>query len=82
MLNDIHVSRHVGLICRVGIDLPTIEVRYENLSIEADCYVGDRALPSNWNTARNFVEVSPTVVVSGKPCRREYERYASVAANC
>jgi ABC-type multidrug transport system ATPase subunit len=42
---------------KVGIELPTIEVRYENLTIEADCYVGDRALPSNWNTTRNFVEM-------------------------
>lgn len=41
---------------KVEIDLPKIEVRYENLSIEADCYVGHRALPSMWNTTRNFVE--------------------------
>ncbi|KAG0571017.1 hypothetical protein KC19_6G205500 [Ceratodon purpureus] len=43
---------------KVGIELPTIEVRYENLSIEADCYVGDRALPSNWNTLRNVIEAA------------------------
>lgn len=42
----------------VGIELPTIEVRYENLSVDADCYVGSRALPSLWNATRNFVEVS------------------------
>jgi len=50
--------------CRVGIELPTIEVRYENLSIEADCYVGNRALPSNWNTARNFFEVPAAIDIS------------------
>lgn len=42
---------------RVGIELPTIEVRYENLTIEADCYVGDRALPTLLNSTRNIFEV-------------------------
>jgi hypothetical protein len=41
----------------VGIELPTIEVRYENLSVDADCFVGSRALPTLWNAARNFAEV-------------------------
>ena len=42
---------------RVGIELPTVEVRFENLTIDAQCYVGGRALPTLWNTVRNFVEV-------------------------
>ncbi|KAM0034718.1 putative ABC-type xenobiotic transporter [Helianthus debilis subsp. tardiflorus] len=33
-------------IDRVGIDLPTIEVRYEHLTVEADVNTGSRALPS------------------------------------
>ncbi|KAI7757882.1 hypothetical protein M8C21_029195 [Ambrosia artemisiifolia] len=33
-------------IDRVGIDLPTIEVKFEHLSIEADVKTGSRALPS------------------------------------
>ncbi|GAA0166134.1 ATP-binding cassette [Lithospermum erythrorhizon] len=41
---------------RVGIDLPTIEVRYEHLNIEAETYVGSRALPSFSNFAMNAVE--------------------------
>ncbi|KAI3777844.1 hypothetical protein L1987_47647 [Smallanthus sonchifolius] len=41
---------------RVGISLPTVEVRFQNLSIEVDCHVGDRALPTLINTARNIVE--------------------------
>lgn len=48
----------------VGIELPTIEVRYENLSVDADCYVGSRALPSLWNAARNFVEVTQSLQFS------------------
>ncbi|KAL2475435.1 ABC transporter G family member 34 [Abeliophyllum distichum] len=31
---------------RVGIEIPKIEVRFQNLSIEGDAYVGIRALPT------------------------------------
>ncbi|XP_016551122.2 pleiotropic drug resistance protein 1 [Capsicum annuum] len=43
-------------IDRVGIDLPSIEVRYEHLTIEADTYVGSRALPTFTNFITNFLE--------------------------
>ncbi|XP_009596530.1 pleiotropic drug resistance protein 1-like [Nicotiana tabacum] len=43
-------------IDRVGIDLPTIEVRYEHLNIDADAYVGSRGLPTFMNFMTNFVE--------------------------
>ena len=36
--------------------MPTVEVRFEHLTIEADCYVGTRALPTLPNAARNFAE--------------------------
>ncbi|OAY38969.1 hypothetical protein MANES_10G057300v8 [Manihot esculenta] len=41
---------------RVGIEIPKIEVRFENLSIEGDAYVGTRALPTLVNAAMNTVE--------------------------
>lgn len=41
---------------RVGIQLPTVEVRFENLRIEAECHVGTRALPTLLNTSRDMVE--------------------------
>lgn len=44
--------------CRVGINLPTVEVRYGHLTVEADCFVGDRALPTLLNTARNIGETA------------------------
>ncbi|CAN0856234.1 Pleiotropic drug resistance protein 1 [Linum grandiflorum] len=31
---------------RVGVELPTIEVRYENLNVEAEATVGSKALPT------------------------------------
>ncbi|XP_057834777.2 ABC transporter G family member 35 isoform X2 [Cryptomeria japonica] len=43
-------------IDRVGIKLPTVQVRFENLTVDAECYVGGRALPTLWNSARNSVE--------------------------
>lgn len=41
---------------RVGIEIPKIEVRFENLSVEGDVYVGSRALPSLFNVALNTFE--------------------------
>ncbi|KAK0591662.1 hypothetical protein LWI29_030061 [Acer saccharum] len=41
---------------RVGIEVPKIEVRYENLSVEGDAYVGTRALPTLLNYSLNAIE--------------------------
>ncbi|CAJ2661304.1 unnamed protein product [Trifolium pratense] len=41
---------------RVGLDIPTIEVRYQNLKIDAEAFVGGRALPSFINAATNVIE--------------------------
>ncbi|XP_078168184.1 ABC transporter G family member 36-like isoform X1 [Carex rostrata] len=43
-------------IDRVGIQLPTIEVRYENLSIDAEAHVGSRGLPTVINSTMNTLE--------------------------
>ncbi|WJX79100.1 hypothetical protein P8452_62252 [Trifolium repens] len=43
-------------IDRVGIDLPTIEVRFEHLNIEAEAHVGSRSLPTFTNFMVNIVE--------------------------
>ncbi|GFY97082.1 pleiotropic drug resistance 7 [Actinidia rufa] len=44
------------LFAMVGIALPTVEVRFEHLTIKADCYIGNRALPSLVNATRNIAE--------------------------
>ncbi|KAK7822380.1 pleiotropic drug resistance protein 1 [Quercus suber] len=41
---------------KVGIDLPTIEVRFEHLNVEAEAHVGGRALPTFFNFGVNIVE--------------------------
>ncbi|KAL8109983.1 hypothetical protein AgCh_025913 [Apium graveolens] len=43
---------------RVGVEMPTIEVRFENLNVEAEAeaFSGSRALPSFVNFNRSLVE--------------------------
>ncbi|KAL2236919.1 pleiotropic drug resistance protein 1 [Sesamum indicum] len=43
-------------IDRVGIDMPTIEVRYEHLNIDAEAYSASRALPTFINFNINMIE--------------------------
>ncbi|KAL9333082.1 hypothetical protein Peur_073221 [Populus x canadensis] len=41
---------------RVGMELPRIEIRFQNLSVEGEAYVGTRAIPTLLNTTLNAVE--------------------------
>nr|XP_043635485.1 ABC transporter G family member 31 [Erigeron canadensis] len=41
---------------RVGLEIPTVEVRFEKLNIEADVLVGKRALPTLLNYTRDVIE--------------------------
>ncbi|XP_077211790.1 pleiotropic drug resistance protein TUR2-like isoform X2 [Tasmannia lanceolata] len=41
---------------RVGIESPTIEVRFEHLNVEAEAHFGGRALPTVLNFMMNFAE--------------------------
>lgn len=44
---------------RVNLELPIVEVRFENLHIETEVYAEtSRQLPSLWNAVRSSVEVS------------------------
>ncbi|CAM0876435.1 unnamed protein product [Alopecurus aequalis] len=43
-------------IDKVGLDFPTIEVRYDHLNIEALAHVGSRGLPTFINTTLNSLE--------------------------
>ncbi|CAK7326246.1 unnamed protein product [Dovyalis caffra] len=43
-------------IDKVGVKLPTVEVRYRNLCVEAECeLVHGKPLPTLWNTAKSFL---------------------------
>ncbi|KAK1422491.1 hypothetical protein QVD17_25636 [Tagetes erecta] len=54
--NEIFLKKFRDRVDKVGISLPTVEVRFKNFSVEADCLVGGRALPTLINSARNIVE--------------------------
>ncbi|KAG5244333.1 pleiotropic drug resistance protein [Salix suchowensis] len=43
-------------IDRVELEMPTIEVRFEHLNVEAAAYVGGRALPTIFNFPANMLE--------------------------
>lgn len=47
---------------RVGIKTPEVEIRFENLSVEGDAYVGSRALPTLLNATINSLEVVKLVM--------------------
>ncbi|KAK7243373.1 hypothetical protein RIF29_38167 [Crotalaria pallida] len=54
--NESYLKRLKERIDRVSLDLPTIEVRFENLKIDAETYVGKRAIPTVPNFYLNAVE--------------------------
>lgn len=48
-------------MCRAEIDLASVEVRFQNLSIDADIAVGSRGEPTVLNAYRNKLEVNATL---------------------
>ncbi|GJV89909.1 AAA+ ATPase domain-containing protein [Tanacetum coccineum] len=56
--NDKFLLKLKERIDRVGLKLPTIEVRFEHLNVDAEAYVGGRALPTIINFVVNILEGS------------------------
>ncbi|OIW15880.1 hypothetical protein TanjilG_04415 [Lupinus angustifolius] len=54
--NEKYLKKFRNRVERVGIKLPTVEVRFNNLNVEADSYVGSRALPTLPNVGLNIIE--------------------------
>uniref|UniRef100_A0ACD5YG24 Uncharacterized protein n=1 Tax=Avena sativa TaxID=4498 RepID=A0ACD5YG24_AVESA len=50
------LSKFRDRVDRVRVALPTIEVRYKDLEVEAEAYVGSRGLPTIFNTYANVLE--------------------------
>ncbi|MBA0741426.1 hypothetical protein Gogos_014580 [Gossypium gossypioides] len=49
-------------VLRVGLEFPTIEVRFQNLSVEADCeVVQGKPIPTLWNTITSVFSALTTV---------------------
>ncbi|KAL8521834.1 hypothetical protein ACS0TY_012121 [Phlomoides rotata] len=54
--NEKFLLKHRKRIDRVGIDIPTIEVRYEHLSVDAEAYSAGRSVPTFFNFNISIVE--------------------------
>ncbi|GLT66273.1 hypothetical protein SLA2020_386450 [Shorea laevis] len=54
--NEKFLQKFKNRLDKVGIQLPTAEVRFKHLNIEAGCHIGTRALPTLPNVARNIAE--------------------------
>lgn len=54
----------------MGIEIPKIEVRFEDLTIQGNVYVGSRALPTLFNATINTIEVIFVLLVSGYDFRK------------
>ncbi|GAV62861.1 ABC_tran domain-containing protein/ABC2_membrane domain-containing protein/PDR_assoc domain-containing protein [Cephalotus follicularis] len=54
--NDKFLRRLRDRTDRVGIEIPKIEVRFQNLSVEGDAFTGTRALPTLLNSTLNAIE--------------------------
>ncbi|KAJ1697900.1 hypothetical protein LUZ63_006412 [Rhynchospora breviuscula] len=54
--NERFLNRLRDRIDRVGLELPKLEVRYENLTVKAEVHTASRAAPTLWNTTINTIE--------------------------
>ncbi|KAL0921025.1 hypothetical protein M5K25_008052 [Dendrobium thyrsiflorum] len=54
--NAVFLKKLRDRIDKAGIQLPTVEVRFENINVEAKCHVGSRALPTLLNEIKNVAE--------------------------
>ncbi|KAL8536980.1 hypothetical protein ACS0TY_012239 [Phlomoides rotata] len=54
--NEKFLLKHRKRIDRVGIDIPTIEVRYEHLCVDAEAYSAGRSVPTFFNFNISIVE--------------------------
>ncbi|KAL1334328.1 hypothetical protein HN51_063260 [Arachis hypogaea] len=58
-------------IDKVGIKLPTVEVRYQNLTIEAECQVvKGKPIPTLWNTLKGWIiDASKLLILRSRKSR-------------
>lgn len=56
-LNEFLRPDSVSTFCRVDLEFPKVEVRFQNLKVEASVHVGSRALPTIPNFVFNITEV-------------------------
>ncbi|TKY48114.1 ABC transporter G family member 40 [Spatholobus suberectus] len=57
---------------QVGVSIPTIEARFEHLNVEAEAYIGSRALPTFFNFIVNTVEATASEGQEANQMMTEY----------
>ncbi|RVW77081.1 Pleiotropic drug resistance protein 1 [Vitis vinifera] len=70
--NEKFLLRLRNRIERVGITIPEIEVRFEHLTIDAEAFIGSRALPSFHNFMFNKIEDALTGLRILRSRRRKF----------
>ncbi|CAI5480135.1 unnamed protein product [Closterium sp. Yama58-4] len=53
--NEAFLTKLKSRLDRVGLSVPSVEVRFEDVNVEAGVYVGTRALPTLLNFTRNSI---------------------------
>ncbi|KAJ7564272.1 hypothetical protein O6H91_02G010500 [Diphasiastrum complanatum] len=56
--NQIFLTKLRNRIDRVGIQLPTVLVQFQNLTVDVSSYTHTQSLPTLWSAARNLVKGS------------------------
>lgn len=64
---------------RVGLAQPSVEIRFDDLTIEAGVYVGGRALPNLLNASRNAVESLFRTLHLARDKRRRFQILRNVS---
>ncbi|KAK3165312.1 hypothetical protein QOZ80_1AG0031670 [Eleusine coracana subsp. coracana] len=54
--NERFLKKLRARIDRAGVQIPTVEVRFKNLNVAAECHVGTRALPTLANATRDVAD--------------------------
>ncbi|CAI5462796.1 unnamed protein product [Closterium sp. Yama58-4] len=57
--NEGFLSNFAARLERVGVSIPTVEVRFEDIHVEAGVYVGDRSVPTLLNYMRGVLTQLP-----------------------
>ncbi|KAM0004933.1 hypothetical protein Hdeb2414_s0225g00839531 [Helianthus debilis subsp. tardiflorus] len=58
LLQNKHTQFYLSVTHIVGVQLPSVEVRYKNLHVEAECeVVHGKPLPTLWNSFQSLLSV-------------------------
>ncbi|KAL3152681.1 hypothetical protein ABBQ38_012276 [Trebouxia sp. C0009 RCD-2024] len=71
--NELLLEKYAGRAERVGIELPTTIIKFENLSVSSQISVGSRSLPTLPNSVLNFGEGLLTALRLMKSSKQKFE---------